>query len=61
MNQKKNKFGIKINLDIQLGYADTQIEAGGQGLIIATPGNPMHGRDFVWPCVPEAFAKGHAP
>ena len=29
--------------------------------MMATPGNPMHGLDLVWPCVPEAIANGHAP
>jgi hypothetical protein len=61
MNKQKNRFVTQINVDIQLGFADTQIEAGGQGLIMATPCNPMHGLDFVWPCVPQAIAKGRAP
>jgi hypothetical protein len=55
------QYFTKITIDIQLGFADTQIEAGGQGPVMAMPGNPMHGRDFVWPCVPEAIAKGHVP
>jgi hypothetical protein len=55
------QYFTKINIDIQLGFADTQIEAGGKGSVMATPCNPIHGLDFVWPCVPEAIAKGHAP
>jgi hypothetical protein len=61
MNKQSIKFVIKINLDIQLGFADTQIEAGGQGLTRATPSNTMHGLDSVWLSVPQAVTKEHAP
>ena len=47
MNKQDNRLIIKRILDIQLGFADTQIEAGGKGPVKDTPDNPMHGLDFV--------------
>ena len=60
VSTRENGFIIKIILDIQLRFSDTRIVGRKTRAMMAPPGKPMHGRDLLGPCVPEAIAKGHA-